>query len=261
MCLMINLTKFITVIVLVFLMCRTGISGQIDLLISAASSTTDVLKELITEFEKDNPDVRITTNFAGSGTLLRQIERGAPVDLFFSADQLTMAQAVQQEFISRDSIFNVAENQLIVVGRDDLSYSVTDLDGVVGSNVRLVAIGNPDSVPAGRYARAALEEGGLWERVSPHLIFTQNVRQCLDYVARGEVDLAFVYSTDVLVPRENVNHLLTINLSEPIVYPIGVLNSSNHPEESHRFIAFLKAEKAQEIIEINGFRNFLDLPR
>jgi molybdate transport system substrate-binding protein len=75
------------------------------------------------------------------------------------------------------------------------------------------------------------------------------------------VDLAFVYSTDVLVPRENVNHLLTINLSEPIVYPIGVLNSSNHPEESYRFIAFLKAEKAREIIEINGFRNFLDLPR
>jgi molybdate transport system substrate-binding protein len=172
-----------------------------------------------------------------------------------------MAQAVHQGLISRDSIFNVAANQLIVVGRDDLSYSVTDLDGIAGSNVRLVAIGNPDSVPAGRYARAALEEGGLWERVSPHLIFTQNVRQCLDYVARGEVDLAFVYSTDVLVPRENVNHLLTINLSEPIVYPIGVLNSSNHPEESYRFIAFLKAEKAQEIIEINGFRNFLDLPR
>ena len=93
---MLNFKKSITVIALSFLICRSGFTGETELLISAASSTTDVLKALIAQFEEYNPDVRITTNFAGSGTLLRQIERGAPVDLFFSADQLTMAQAVQQ---------------------------------------------------------------------------------------------------------------------------------------------------------------------
>lgn len=258
---MLNFKKSITVIALSFLICRSGFTGETELLISAASSTTDVLKALIAQFEEYNPDVRITTNFAGSGTLLRQIERGAPVDLFFSADQLTMAQAVQQGLVQQESVYNVAENQLIVVGRTDLSYPLAELEAIAGSNERLIAVGNPDSVPAGRYARLALEEGGLWSRVSSNLIFTQNVRQCIDYVARGEVDLAFVYATDIRAPREHVNHLLTINLSEPIVYPIGILSSSKHPEESSRFITFLRAEKAQEIIETYGFRNFFDLPR
>lgn len=155
---MLNFKKSITVIALSFLICRSGFTGETELLISAASSTTDVLKALIAQFEEYNPDVRITTNFAGSGTLLRQIERGAPVDLFFSADQLTMAQAVQQGLVQQESVYNVAENQLIVVGRTDLSYPLADLEAIAGSNVRLIAVGNPDSVPAGRYARMALEE-------------------------------------------------------------------------------------------------------
>ena len=258
---MLSFKKLVAGCVLFISVCKIGIAAQTELLISAASSTTDVLKELIVEFELDNPDVRVTTNFAASGTLLRQIERGAPVDLFFSADQLTMTEAVRQGLVGHDSVHNIAENIMIIVGRNDLSYSLSDLASIVGSNVKLIAIGNPDSVPAGRYARAALEAQGLWDDVVSKLILTQNVRQCIDYIARGEVDLAFVYATDVRFERKDVDLVLTLDMSEPIVYPIGILKSSKFPGESVRLIDFLKSESAQGIIESFGFKKFMDLTR
>ena len=256
---MLSFKNLVVFSVFFFWVCRGGIAAPTELLISAASSTTDVLKELIVEFEMDNPDVHVATNFAGSGTLLRQIERGAPVDLFFSADQLTMADAVRQGLVSHDSVYNIAGNQLIIVGRNDLSYSLPNFASIAEAKVQLIAVGNPDSVPAGRYAKAALEKQGLWSNVVSKLIFTQNVRQCIDYIARGEVDLAFVYATDVRVEREDVDFLLALDISEPIVYPIGLLKTSKFPGESVRFIEFLKSERAQRIIESFGFKKFMDL--
>ncbi|MDC1311751.1 molybdate ABC transporter substrate-binding protein [Burkholderiales bacterium] len=253
---MLSFKKIAVILFLVLTLCRGGFAAGTELLISAASSTTDVLKELIVAFELDNPDVHVATNFAGSGTLLRQIERGAPVDLFFSADQLTMNQAVGQGLVNQDEVHNIAENRLIIIGRNDLPYSLVNFESISLPNVKLIAVGNPDSVPAGRYARAALQKQGLWDDVASNLIFTQNVRQCIDYIARGEVDLAFVYATDMRFPREDVDLLLTLDMSEPIIYPIGILKRSKFQGESARFIAFLKSEKAEEIIESFGFSNF-----
>ncbi|MDA0237679.1 MAG: molybdate ABC transporter substrate-binding protein [Proteobacteria bacterium] len=250
---MFSFKKIATFTLLCFVMCRSGYAAKTELLISAASSMTAALQEIIVEFESIYPDIKVATNFAGSGTLLRQIERGAPVDLFLSADQITMQEAISKGLIYKDSVYHVARNRLILVGRDDLSFRVSRISDIMSSKVKRIAIGNPDSVPAGRYARALLIDEDLWDRVSPKLIFTQNVRQCLDYVARGEVDLAFVYVTDIRIPRDGVNGLLTLGSPSTIVYPLGLVNSTKHLKESQRFLEFLKTTKVTSILESLGF--------
>ena len=252
---MFSFKKLVVLFVLSFAICRSGYAVETELLISAASSMTDVLQEIIVEFESTYPDIKVSTNFAGSGTLLRQIERGAPVDLFLSADQMTMQEAVSKKLIHKDLVRHIAGNRLILVGRGDLSFAVSGIADIASSRVRRIAIGNPDSVPAGRYAQALLVDKDLWSEVSPKLIFTQNVRQCLDYVARGEVDLAFVYATDIRMPRDGVRELLTMDLSSSLVYPVGVINSTEHLEESQRFLNFLKTTKVTSILESFGFLN------
>ena len=222
-----------------------GHTAKTELVISAASSMSDVLREIIQIYESLNPEVKITTNFAGSGILLRQIERGAPVDLFVPADQRTMQEAVDKQLVYRHSIRNLASNQLVLIGRDDFVWEI----GSLGE------LGNPDSVPGGRYARELLLQNNLWGLISPKIIFTQNVRQCLDYVARGEVDVAFVYATDIRVPRDNVKLILPVSLKEPITYPMGLVADSLNPDESFKFLAFLENQVGSDTLEKYGFLN------
>lgn len=250
---MFSFKQFVAFCVLSFVIFRSGYAAETELLISAASSMTDALQEIIVEFESVNSDIKVSTNFAGSGTLLRQIERGAPVDLFLSADQLTMQEAVKKGLIHKELVRHIAGNHLILVGRDDLPFKLSHISDILSSKVKLIAVGNPDSVPAGRYAQEVLVDKILWNKISSKLIFTQNVRQCLDYVARGEVDLAFVYATDIRARRNGVNELLTVKVPSAIVYPVGVVNSTDHLEQSKRFLAFLKTIKVINILASFGF--------
>ncbi|MBT4386662.1 MAG: molybdate ABC transporter substrate-binding protein [Betaproteobacteria bacterium] len=232
-----------------------GHTAKTELVISAASSMSDVLREIIQIYESLNPEVKITTNFAGSGILLRQIERGAPVDLFVPADQRTMQEAVDKQLVYRHSIRNLASNQLVLIGRDDFVWEIGNLGELSKPNVKRIALGNPDSVPGGRYARELLLQKNLWGSISPKIIFTQNVRQCLDYVARGEVDVAFVYATDIRVPRDNVKLILPVSLKEPITYPMGLVTDSLNPDESFKFLAFLENQVVSDTLEKYGFLN------
>ncbi len=253
---MTRLKKFLMSLMLspIFMSCY-GQTAETELVISAASSMSDVLREIIQKYESLNPDVKITTNFAGSGILLRQIERGAPVDLFVPADRQTMQEAVDKQLVDRDSILNLASNQLVLVGRDDFTSEIGNLAELSEPNVNRIALGNPDSVPGGRYARELLLQKNLWGSVSPKIIFTQNVRQCLDYVARGEVDVAFVYATDIRVPRNNVKLMLPVSLKEPITYPIALVTDSLKSDASLKFLEFLENQVVSDILEEYGFLN------
>lgn len=224
-----------------------------EIIVSAAASLTNAFTELGTAYERDNPGTAIILNFGGSGQLLQQIDRGAPVDVFASADQETMNRAQKRKLIARDSRVDFAVNTLVLIAPVDSELEVTDLEQLRAETVSRIAISNPASVPVGRYSRLALESAGLWKELSPRFINTQHVRQSLDYVARGEVDVGFVYATDARAMHDRVKVLLAIKTAIPIAYPIAVTSDSRKSDLARRFIGFVTSPRGQAILARHGF--------
>ena len=224
-----------------------------DLLISAASSLSTVMSELVIEFRRQNSDIDLSTNFSGSGTLLRQIQRGAPVDVFISADTQTMQRAVDMRLIDEQTVTSIAGNKLVLVSTLGVGPSGSTLDMLLDQGRSKIALGHPESVPAGRYAKLSMQSAGIWDSIEDKLILTQNVRQSLDYVSRGEVDYAFVYATDATTRSNDVNLLFEVVTTEPISYPAGVVRDSSNKAAAKKFISFIKSARAREILVSNGF--------
>lgn len=223
-----------------------------DLLVSAAASLTNAFKEMKEPFEKAHPDTTLVFNFAASGALLKQMEQGAPVDVFASADQATMDKAGQ--LIDEPTRVDFAGNALVMVVPAEGGLPLTAPEELKGDQVKLVAIGNPDSVPAGRYAKGALEAAGLYEPLTPKFVLAESVRQALDYVARGEVQAGFVYATDAALRADKVKVAAEVAGHKPISYPIALLKDSKSKEMGQTFIDFIKGEEGQAILARFGFK-------
>jgi molybdate transport system substrate-binding protein len=222
-----------------------------ELIVSAASSLTNVMNEAAAQFEKSHPEARIILNFASSGTLLRQIERGAPVDVFVSADSETMDVAVRKDLIVDSAVRIFSKNKLVMLVRTDLNIGdIRSLDNV---SIKRIAIGHPRSVPAGRYTQKILEKVGVWERLSDKFIYAQNVRQCLDYATRGEVDVAFVYITDSLLVQNKLRVMPIEDASLGIQYPMAIVKTTNNPVLAQDFVNFLSSQKMDDLLNRNGF--------
>lgn len=228
-------------------------AGAADIIVSAASSLTNAFNDIGKEFEKANPSHKVLFNFAGSGALLQQIARGAPVDVFASADQDTMDKADAQNLILRSSRTDFTRNTLVVVVPADADFTLVDLEGLRSASIKRIAIGNPETVPAGKYAKAVLEASNLWNTLKPRMINTQNVRQSLDYVARGEVDAGFVYATDALAMRGKVTPVFNVSTKTSITYPIAVVKGNGKENLAIRFVEFVKSEAAQKILRQYSF--------
>jgi molybdate transport system substrate-binding protein len=228
-----------------------GVAAAADLTVSAAASLTNGFQEIGTAFEAANPGTKVRFNFAASGQLLQQIARGAPVDVFASADQETMNQAEQQKLIRPGTRANFVSNSLVVIGPFDRPPA-TSLTDLVSPAVRQVAIGVPASVPVGRYTKAVLEKAGLWPQIEAKMIGAQSVRQVLDYVARGEVDAGFVYSTDAALMPDKVKIAFTVPTEQPVTYPIAVVAASSNGA-AERFVAYVNSPPAQAVLARFGF--------
>ncbi len=224
-----------------------------ELTVSAASSLTESFREIAGAYEKAHPDTRINLNIAASGMLLQQIARGAPVDVFASADQTTMEQAVQRNLVVPATRQIFAVNSLWVVVPPQAHHKPGSLAALAAPGVKRVAIGNPDSVPAGRYAREALQRASLWPAVQVKMISTQNVRQSLDYVARGEVDAGFVYATDAQAMPDRVQRAFQVPVAGGISYPVAMVKTTRSPEQARAFIAFVHSPHGQAILRKHGF--------
>ena len=224
-----------------------------ELTVSAASSLTESFRELGAAYEKANPGSRVDFNFAASGVLLQQIARGAPVDVFASADEATMDQAAQQKLLVAGTREVFAVNALWVVVPPQAKAPPRALADLAGAGVQRIAVGNPDSVPVGRYARGALQAAKLWPAVQGKVISTQNVRQSLDYVARGEVDAGFVYATDAQAMPDRVRRVFQVPVAGRIAYPLAVVQASTQPVEARRFAAFVRSVQGQAILHKHGF--------
>ncbi len=224
-----------------------------DITVSAAASLTNAFNEIGKAYTKLNADTRVLFNFGASGQLVQQLARGAPVDVLATADLESMDRADSQRLILPSSRANFAANQLIVVVPGDSPLQLATLADLAKPQVQRIALGTPESVPVGRYAKAALEKAGLWEQLKPRFIYTQNVRQSLDYVFRGEVDAGFVYVTDAAASPVTVRTALEVAVDRPILYPIAATKGFGNEQRALEFIAFVRSPAGQAILAKFGF--------
>ena len=223
-----------------------------DLMVSAAASLTNAFQELAPLFEAAHPGNKVRFNFGASNALLAQIDRGAPVDVFASADQETMDQAQAKGLLKTAQRRNFVSNVLVVVVPASSSMAPKSLGELTQAGYQRIAIGLP-AVPVGRYTRGVLERAGLWSGIEPKVIGAQNVRQALDYVARAEVDAGFVYATDAALMPDKVRVALTLPTKTPILYPVAPIASSANAALAQRFVEFLSASPAQAVLAKYGF--------
>jgi molybdate transport system substrate-binding protein len=235
--------------VLVFALSATSALAA-EMTISGAASLTDAFTELRDAFAKKHPGLTANVNFAASNPLLRQIVAGAPVDIFASADQATMDKAVEAKVVDPATRKNFARNNLVIIVPTG-SKKPANMDEL--KKLGRIAIGNPESVPAGRYAREALTTAGLWEPLKARYIFGENVRQVLDYVARGEVDAGFVYGTDALKQAGKVEVAFVAPGHKPVTYPAAVATTGKNPAMGKAFVDFLLTPEGQGILNKYGF--------
>jgi len=222
-----------------------------DLLVSAAASLTNAFTEMKEPFEKAHPGTSLVLNFASSGALLKQMEQGAPVDVFASADQATMDKA--EKLMDPATRADFAGNSLVLIVPADSKLSLRNPEELKDEAFKLVAIGNPDSVPVGRYTKGALE-AGLYEALTPKFVLAETVRQALDYVARGEVQAGFVFATDAALRADKVKIAAEVTGHKPIIYPIALLAASQNKDMGQAFVNFVKSEEGQAILGKFGFK-------
>jgi molybdate transport system substrate-binding protein len=231
-------------------------AGAADLTVSAAASLTNAFKELGPLFVAQNPDTKLQFNFAASGALLQQISKGAPVDVFASADQETMDQAQAQSLVKASERRDFVSNSLVVivpVAAGPASARPKAIADLAQPAYGRIAIGLPASVPVGRYTKGVLEKAGLWAAIEPKMIGAQNVRQALDYVARGEVDAGFVYGTDAALMPDKVKVALTVPTETRVLYPIAPIAASGNAAAARKFVAFVLSPPAQAVLAKYGF--------
>lgn len=221
-----------------------------EMTVSAAASLTDAFTELKGLFEKSHPGLTVNVNFAASNPLLKQLQEGAPVDVFATADLATMDKAAAAKVIDAKTRRNFALNDLVLIVPKG-SAPITKIADL--AKCGRIAIGNPDSVPAGRYARASLTAAGLWEKLSAQYIQGTNVRQVLDYVARGEVDAGIVYGTDAKKQAGKVAVSMVLEGHEPVLYPIAVATTGRNAKMGQAFADFVLSPEGQAVLAKHGF--------
>ena len=239
---------------LMFVLMFTPLVWAVELTVSAATSLTQAFQALGQQFQAENPDIQIRFNFAASGVLLQQIIQGAPVDVFASADTETMDKAVNKGLVKEGESQIFTTNRLVLVtAASNRMLEIKQLSDLKQPIIQRIAMGLPASVPAGHYAREALETAGLWADIQGKIIGTQNVRQALDYVARGEVDVGFVYATDLQAMDEKVRGLMYVPTTKPIRYPMAILAKGEKQVAAMRFLNFLQSKAGQRELKKWGF--------
>lgn len=219
--------------------------------VSAAASLTDVLQELAPLYEKQSGDA-ILFNFGASSLLARQIEEGAPADLFLSADELKMDQLQQRRLIVAASRRSILSNTLAIIVPKESRIKIASPADLAGDSVRNIAIAEPQTVPAGIYAKEYLRKLRLWQRLVFKVVPTDNVRGALAAVESGNADAGIVYKTDALISR--LVRIAYEAVDGPdISYPAAVVADSKQPAAARRLLDFLQSPPAQSVFRKNGF--------
>jgi molybdate transport system substrate-binding protein len=226
-----------------------------DVLVFAAASLKNALDDVAAQWQRDTGK-KAVISYAASNTLIKQIEQGAPADIFISADLDWMDYGQQKGLIKPDTRANLLGNRIVLVAPKDSTISVTiapgfDLAALLKGG--RLAMGNVDAVPAGKYGKAALEKLGAWDGVKDKVAPAESVRAALVLVSRGEAPLGIVYQTDAASdPSVKIVGTFPENSHPPIIYPIAMTKDSSKPE-AQAFLAYIRSPAARPAFERQGF--------
>ncbi|MGO1468405.1 MAG: molybdate ABC transporter substrate-binding protein [Tissierella sp.] len=236
---------------------NTGLSKNnenVELLIGAAASLTDVLNDLKDTYEDINPNVNLNFTYGSSGALQAQIEEGAPIDIFFSAAEKQMNALEEKGLISEHTRKNLLTNKVVLVAPANSSLEIHDFYDLTKDNITSIAIGDPSHVPIGQYSEEILSNLELLDDIKEKVIYSKDVRTALTWVENEEVDCAIVYATDAYT-----TNLVKIIAEAPeesyreVNYPIATIKNSKHSDASQLFIEFLSSKQAAEKFRDYGF--------
>ncbi len=225
------------------------------LTVSAAISLKDAFDEIGKAFQTKG-GAKINFNYGASGALQQQIESGAPVDVYASAGERQMDALEKRGFVIPETRSDFAGNSLVLIVPKNSKLNIQTFNDLTKSEVQKIAVGNPKTVPAGQYAEESLTKLNLKDVLQSKLITAENVRQVLDYVARGEVDAGIVYATDAQAAKDNVNIVAAAAESShsPILYPLAIIAGSKQTQTARDFTGFILGANGQEILRKFGFK-------
>lgn len=224
-----------------------------EIYVFAASSLTDCLNEIITLYENEY-DYQVVPVYEGSGTLKKQIAEGADCDIFISANQKHMDELEQEGAVNTETRKDLLSNSLTLIASAEKAEVITDVQSLLDDDISLVAIGEPNDVPAGQYAEELFANMGIKDDIQPKLVYAKNVRAVLEYVDGGDADAGFVYRTDALLMENGViigdapaAYYTAVN------YPAAIMTNAPQPKAAADFYAFLESDAAKAVFEKYGF--------
>jgi molybdate transport system substrate-binding protein len=224
-----------------------------EITVSGAVSLKDALDEISKAYKQQKPGVEVRFNLGGSGTLLRQIEQGAPVDVFISASPDEMNELASKKLLLDGTRQDLVKNRVVLIVPAGKSV-IANFADLAKPDVKQIAIGEPQTVPAGKYAQQALTHLGLYDRLKPKFVFAKDVRGVLTYVVSGNVDAGIVYATDARVSdKVKVVQTAPEDWHSPVLYPVAILKNSAHSAAAKDFEAFLASPQARTAFQKYGF--------
>ena len=235
---------------------RAAAAESQGITVSAAISLKNAFEEIGKLYESQNKDSKAVFNFGASGDLMTQIKGGAPVDVFASAALKDMDELDNAGFVVKDTKANFVANSVVLIVPASSKTAFISFEDLKKAEVKKIAVGNPKTVPVGRYSDETFQYYKISDMIQPKLIFAENVRQVLDYVARGEVDAGVVYSTDAMVKQQEVRIIMTAPEAshKPIIYPIAVVKGTKNEKAAKGFISLVTSDEGRKILSKYGFK-------
>lgn len=258
-----NKPQKITLFVLVFTLCLSLISckstntnkspqEKSQLTISAAASLKEAMADIQNEFNSENPNIELTFNFGSSGSLQKQIEQGAPCDLFISAGKSQMDSLENAGILLDDTRKDLVKNALVLISNKNTTIS--SIEDLKSDNIIHIAMGEPSSVPAGKYAKEVLTNLNLFDTLQSKLVYAKDVKEVLSWVASNNADAGFVYKSDTYgMDSIKIAEIIPEEYHSPINYPVAVIKGSKNQEAAKLFEDFLFSNKAKQIFEKYGY--------
>jgi molybdate transport system substrate-binding protein len=245
--------QFLQTIITAGLLAVAATARSADVTVFAAASLTDSLKQIAANYQKETGRT-VTFNFEASSTLARQIEEGAPADIFFSADETQMDRLAERGLVDAATRVDRLGNTLVVVAPKDSHLQIHSPADLAADGVKQIALADPKAVPAGVYAKEWLNKFGDWDAVAPKVVPAENVRAALAAVASGNVDAGVVYKTDAAISK-SVKIVYEVPRADgpDIRYPLALVKASEHPGEAKRFLEYLNSKDAARVFERFGF--------
>jgi len=245
--------KFIaTISALMFLTGFVEVARTDEILVAAAASLSDVLKELSAAYQSKSKNT-VNFNFGPSSTLARQIEEGAPADMFFSADLVQMDDLDKNGRLEPGTRKNLLSNQLVIVVPSDSKLAIASPKDLLKSEVKRIALAEPP-VPVGVYSSKYLEAEGLWDKIKAKVVPVQDVRATLASVESGNVEAGFVYKTDAAVSRKvKIVYEVPIDKGPRIVYPVAMVKESKRKDTARNFMNYVLSPAAKDTFKKYGF--------